>query len=103
MSKRTPFHLDRCSVLPPKVSAGNWIAYFTEIGGKGNGRWPRALVLYMKVYPRRPEVWALDEENDVVCLNRWERVYAPPALKPDVLRGWLRAMAYYPAEAGPIA
>lgn len=89
---------DRCSVVPPKVSAGQWVAYFTEVGGRGHGRWLRALVIRI----HDGQVHAIDEEDDVVHLNRWERVYQPPKLKPDVLRSWLRAMTAYPSEVGVI-
>ena len=93
------FPVDRCSVVSPKVAPGNWIAYFTEIGGRGHGRWLRALVCRsLDSY-----VLVVDEEGDVVAPSRWERVYQPPKLKPHVLREWLRAMTAYPAKGGPIA
>src|SRR5579872_1635965 len=97
---RKPFTLERCSVLSPKVSTGQWVAYYTEVGGGSNrGRWLRALVIRMS----DGRAVVLDEEGDLVHLGRWERVYSPPALKPDVLREWLRAMAVYPSEAGALA
>lgn len=97
--KGRPLEIDRCSVVSPNVAIGNWIAYFTQVGGSGHGRWLRALVIRSDA----PRVLAIDEEGDVVSLSRWERVYRPPVLKPAVLRDWLRVMAFYPAGTGPLA
>jgi hypothetical protein len=106
------FTVDRCSVVPPKVEPpkvepGQWVAYYTEVGGgAGRGRWIRCLVLRMhEPVPFNPAryVVAIDEENEPVILEHWERVYQPPKLTPKVLRSWFRAMAYYGTGAGPLS
>ena len=70
----TVFALDRCSLVPPRVEVGNWVAYFTEIGGAGKGRWLRAL--------DATDAWAEPcgpsmRRTPAVVLSRWERVYQP--------------------------
>jgi hypothetical protein len=86
------FALDRCSVVSPPVKLGQTVAYYTEIGGAGRGRWVRAIVTGLNT---DGSIVVLDEDGDTESLRRWEAATnRPPVLAPKVLRDWLRALAW---------
>jgi hypothetical protein len=101
--KAARFSLDRCSVVSPPVRHGATVAYYTEIGGAGKGRWVRAIVtgFIFRADGTVSHVHVLDEDGDTESLTRWESVsHRPPVLTPPVLREWLRAITWARYQEG---